>query len=533
VAHLVRLIAALLLLVFAVPSWASFAAPTYQYQASSAGAQGGLGVFTTGWVSAQQDAAVAWQALYNAAGPTAANTAHDCYYNGNATVLVCYYGSGTSNYGYISYATRTGQCPANSTGTTSCMCNTGYVQGAGAQAGTCVAPPASCNAGAVYSPQTSQVVGTGGANNRPSSLSQSLFQTLPSCDLNGCALTSGGQSARGELQGNTWSLILPQITYSGANCSPSSTDSSLNSAWQLNVGTANAAPAPCPAGTQSGTFNGGALCVPSQATTTGQSSSSSGTTVTTPAAGSGTGSDTAPPSPGCIGSTKECGTGSGSSTAAGGGTATGTGGGGGGGGGGAGGQGNGCTGVKCSNNSVTTCTNGTCTTQSTGTVTNTDGSTTQTNTSSTQSLSSYCSSSGQTDPQCAGSQGGFSGNCASGFVATGKDAVLDAMAKEQYTRNCQMFDTTGVATAAIATESALPINQGGSTMASSTVNLSGSIDESDALGGGGCSLDKTITVARMTVTLPFSNALCTPLAALGSLLVAVSLLAAAVIIGKG
>ncbi|MNR54609.1 hypothetical protein D3C85_1748260 [compost metagenome] len=60
----------------------------------------------------------------------------------------------------------------------------------------------------------------------------------------------------------------------------------------------------------------------------------------------------------------------------------------------------------------------------------------------------------------------------------------------------------------------------------------GSFDTSDALGGGGCSLNKTVTVRGYSVALPF-NVLCDPLAVFGQILVAVAFLLAARIVTRG
>jgi hypothetical protein len=190
---------------------------------------------------------------------------------------------------------------------------------------------------------------------------------------------------------------------------------------------------------------------------------------------------------------------------------------------------------------TTTCTNGKCTTTNTttnvtknaaGTVTNT----TTTGDTTTQAQSSFCQSNGKSS-QCSGlgdgSGGGFSGDCAAGFKADGDDPVLNAMAKEQYTRNCQILTLTSPEATVVANSSDATGLQKATTPNDSTVAIgSGNFDTSNSLGGGSCNLNKTITVAHMTATLPF-NVICDPLAYLGQLLVAVSLLLAARIVARG
>ncbi|MFT4248018.1 MAG: virulence factor TspB C-terminal domain-related protein [Pseudomonas sp.] len=186
---------------------------------------------------------------------------------------------------------------------------------------------------------------------------------------------------------------------------------------------------------------------------------------------------------------------------------------------------------------TTTCTSGQCTTTTTTSTTNTgtDGTSTTTTTSSstTQSKTSYCSEN-SSSLQCVddGSDTTFSGDCTSGWVADSGDAVENAMAVEQHTRNCEMLTTTGDVQTEIATEMAKTGNQTGDNENNSEEDMSGSIDTSDALGGGSCSLSKTITVRGQSVTLPFDN-LCDPLALFGYLLVAVASLLAGRIVMRG
>lgn len=112
--------------------------------------------------------------------------------------------------------------------------------------------------------------------------------------------------------------------------------------------------------------------------------------------------------------------------------------------------------------------------------------------------------------------------------------MLNAMAEEQYRRNCQVLATEGAAQTEVATEMAKTGNQTNDNPNNSAVSIgAGNIDSSDALGGGGCSLNKQITVRGYTATLPFGDLLCSPLQAFGFLLVGVAMLLAGRIVTRG
>lgn len=192
-------------------------------------------------------------------------------------------------------------------------------------------------------------------------------------------------------------------------------------------------------------------------------------------------------------------------------------------------------GSSTTTNGTTTCKDGKCTRDET-TCTKPSGGT-QTcggTTTTTESLGSYCAkNAGAKVCVGEGSDGSFNGDCVAGFKVNGEDAVLNAMALEQHKRNCEILAKTSPEATAVAAAS----DPSGTTKATnpndSTVVVSASnFDTSNALGGGGCSLNKTITVAGRSATLPF-NVLCDPLAVLGQLLVVVSLLAAARIVARG
>ncbi|NVM90711.1 hypothetical protein FHT32_004368 [Variovorax sp. SG517] len=129
--------------------------------------------------------------------------------------------------------------------------------------------------------------------------------------------------------------------------------------------------------------------------------------------------------------------------------------------------------------------------------------------------------------------GGLTGNCVAGFVIKGEDPILNAMALEQHKRNCEVLRTDAEPSTWATAEG----QKTGNVMADSPNNAEfsigpGSFDTSDALGGGGCSLNKTVSVRGYSVALPF-NVLCDPLAIFGQILVAFAFLLGARIVTRG
>jgi hypothetical protein len=129
---------------------------------------------------------------------------------------------------------------------------------------------------------------------------------------------------------------------------------------------------------------------------------------------------------------------------------------------------------------------------------------------------------------------GFSGNCVSGFVAKGEDPILNAMALEQYKRNCEVLNQTTPDSTWVTNERDRTTDRTLDNPNNSTVSVSAAdIDTSDALGGGAhCIVDKVVQVAGFSVALPFSK-VCPYLELLGNVLLGVALLAAARIVIKG
>ena len=138
---------------------------------------------------------------------------------------------------------------------------------------------------------------------------------------------------------------------------------------------------------------------------------------------------------------------------------------------------------------------------------------------------------------CAGGSGGgggMSGDCTKGFVAKGEDPILNAMALEQYKRNCEVLSKDNVDSKWVTDERDKTTDRTLGNPNNSTVSLSAAdIDTSDALGTGAhCIADKVVTVAGQSVLLPFSK-VCGSLELLGNVLLGVSLLAAAGIVLRG
>ena len=126
---------------------------------------------------------------------------------------------------------------------------------------------------------------------------------------------------------------------------------------------------------------------------------------------------------------------------------------------------------------------------------------------------------------------GFGGSCVAGFSCEG-DAIQCAIAQEQHRRSCKLFDDTSPESDLYNANKGKTGNQTGDLPGNETISLSGRIDTSDAIGGGGCFGDLSVTVWGSSISLPLSN-LCQYLAMLGNILVAVSMLMAARIVTRG
>lgn len=127
-------------------------------------------------------------------------------------------------------------------------------------------------------------------------------------------------------------------------------------------------------------------------------------------------------------------------------------------------------------------------------------------------------------------KGSLNGQCGS-FTCEG-DALQCAIAMDQHKRSCQMFDTPSDESNLYNTDKGKTGSQTGSLPGNESISLSGRIDTSNILGGGGCIRDLSVTLWRTSVSLPFST-ICPYLEQLGNILLAVSFLLAIRIITRG
>lgn len=176
-----------------------------------------------------------------------------------------------------------------------------------------------------------------------------------------------------------------------------------------------------------------------------------------------------------------------------------------------------------------TCTTTTITRDSTGAITG--------QTDKTEKQESFCKENPQSS-LC--KQSSFGGTCAA--TRCEGDAVMCAIAADQYKRNCQWFDDPAAATLAEAgvanmTGQAQPEGHPGRDATEVAISFANSIDQSDALGGGSCPADVSIPidvplVGARQLDIGLSK-VCAPLQIVGQLGVAITLLWAAVFVFRG
>lgn len=320
-------------------------------------------------------------------------------------------------------------CPSNSTASGSaCACNSGFVEGSGVDAGKCVAPPDPCKS------LKGQSAGTwwkdqGDDNGKPMKVGFSACDKYNSTGGGLCVVTvgNGPDTLCVQAPGGYWQCSGPGY-YTGSQapnpskCTlgpsqgtggspddpvPASPPISENPPKPpLTPAPGTAAPAPCPSGQAPGEFNGSRLCAPvgsDRPTSSGAGSS----TTTNNSDGSSTTNTT-----------------SGTTTCA---------------------QGACNTTTNNTNTTVNAPGNSSCPAgQTSGTTTvNGQSRTTCTGTSSstsTQPQATFCKDNPK-DKQCGGdgSDTAFGGSCAGGYKAVSDNAVLNAMAEEQYRQNCKMY----------------------------------------------------------------------------------------------
>lgn len=472
-AHLLRLIFSLSVALVSFTSWAVIT-PTLEWKV------GGLPFYPS------KAAACAAQLAWRQSQPNGGNltfriqAGSDSENSGACVTEWLQDGNVLANNDSNSYVSGRAACPAHSVynaSTDTCGCDTGYTE----QGGQCMTPQSGC---AAKSGQAVAVGSSGAAYDYAGGKPPASIYTTPSnvCAPGGDSCQAAGTASYGGGLAGKWFVQFEALTYTGQPCTP-------GGGGLGNSGGGTAVPMPeaarPPAGKCPGEVNGQTVYVTcTDSVATSSSSSSSSSTGTNPDGSSANGS--------------------GSST----------------------------------ERSVTECSGGTCTTTTTRSGTSISESGTPANrnetSTTTQPQNDFCSKNPK-DKNCSGeTQGSFGGACAGGFKAVSDDAVLNAIAEETYRQNCKVNPTDDELVLANAER----VKTGDQTLTNpknSSVSLSpASFDTSDALGGGSsCIADKTITVfGSAAVSLPFSRA-CDSFPMLGTLLIALSFLAAAVIVLRG
>jgi hypothetical protein len=404
-----------------------------------------------------------------------------------------------------------GACPAYSVSVQGgCQCSGGYVENSSQTA--CNAPPDTCLAlkGGIVGEIEWASVTKGNYNGCLGGTgSNAMCQTVAVCDYTSQVPGQSGYTCRGNsyMTGGR----AASCTGNGEAVGTPGPAPVVDPVKPDKVPVAGQpAPARCPAGQAPGDFNGSRICVPT----------GSGTETSTPAPGNGSSTVT---------------NSDGSST-----TST--------------------------QSGRTTCLNGKCTTTTENTTTNVNAAgnstcpegqtvgtttvagqsrTTCTKTSSsstTEAQSSFCEKNSK-DKQCDGdgADTAFGGTCASGFKAVSDDAVINAMAEEQYRRNCQFFEKTPEATEESSAydemkakaKAGTDLTDGMDSRFKRSVSIGpADFDSSSAIGVSACIRDVPIVMSGLTITLPFSR-VCPYLEYIGTLLTVVAYLLAARIVVRG
>jgi hypothetical protein len=400
-------------------------------------------------------------------------------------------------------------CPANSTlSGGSCVCTSPYVENSAHTA--CEMPPNECQQKAGQPDGIWRYDGGYGATANPLSSEICKKGTGVRCVVK----VADPQCQQVKLQGsgNPFWLCRGNAFYTGGYGTGAACDRSASANGDGGTGVTlppitvdpppdqlppnTAAPTDCPAGTFEGTVNGTHTCVENLDAPTSTNSPQTGQTTTKNPDGSTTTTTTT--------GTTTCSAGS-------------------------------CTTTNnvssnITNNPASTCPQGTTPSGPGGSASSCTGTSSN---STSQAQSEFCKAN-PGDKQCAGKEGGaFGGSCAAGFVATGEDPILNAMAKEQYLQNCKL-NPDDASQVVGRTEAAKTGNQTGDNPNNASFSIgAGSFDMSNALGGGAsCIADKQIMVMGKSVNIAFSM-ICEYLEALGLVMVGVSMLLAARIVTRG
>lgn len=174
---------------------------------------------------------------------------------------------------------------------------------------------------------------------------------------------------------------------------------------------------------------------------------------------------------------------------------------------------------------------GSCTTTTTIIINHPNGTSEEETTTEEEPQKKFCEENPKS-PLCKDSA--FAGACGGPFTCDG-DALQCAMAKEQHKRNCEVYETPNqwsqLAEAAAVAGLDRPDGHPLKDQPETPLSFSSGINQTDALGGGGCPSNVSVTVSTMTVVIPWSN-FCSQLQLIGNLSVAVAMLAAAFIVFK-
>lgn len=497
-AHLYRLVA---LCALACWSFASFALipPVSGYRAVHQSKPVATAYFLT-----KQQACDAAPAAYSAA------------YGGTAFVssfedTACFVQSSLTGGEIFTFEGGSSACPANSsTAPGGCQCNAGYVENSAQTA--CELPPDPCVdvKGAIYgeiewaSTTKGNHYGCVGGEGMIASC-----QTVAVCDYTQRTPGQAGYTCRGNAYATGARSVMCTGTgeSSDSPSKPPVTDP-VNPDKPPVPG--QPAPARCPAGQAPGEFNGARICAPT-----------------------GSGSETSTPAPGNGSSTVN--NSDGSSTTS---TQTGR--------------------TTCVQGQCTTVTNNTnVTTNAPGNDTCPSGQTPGTKTvngqtrttctgtkegTTTEAQTGFCEKNPK-DKQCDGdgADNSFGGACAGGFKAVSDDAVLNAMAEEQYRRNCEFFEKKPDATDETRAYDAMVAKgkQGGDQTGDLPEGSKrdytigpGDFDYTSAIGPQQCFTDRSVTMWGKSIAIPLS-VVCPWLEILGNILVVVGSLLAARIVVRG
>ncbi|KQB57054.1 MULTISPECIES: hypothetical protein [Acidovorax] len=118
-----------------------------------------------------------------------------------------------------------------------------------------------------------------------------------------------------------------------------------------------------------------------------------------------------------------------------------------------------------------------------------------------------------------------------GFGCEG-DAIFCAIAKEQHRRACKLFDDKSAESDLYDKEKGKEGEQTKDLPGNKEESMANRISTANAFGGGQCIRDLNIVVVGKSVTLPMSK-ICPSLEIIGNIMVAVSLLLAIRIVGRG